>query len=411
MSRARVLLAGIVATLTWWGAVVLRLPDPSPLDRAVGGVPRSRHTPRGPRRAGAKQVVDARGAGARGAIVHATPRGSAEGAGSEESVPADLDGRATIRGPSHVWAESADGSRATPRPVLAGPPDSIRLVISECARIEGRIVPWSPGGAAGAMVRVHCASWPPGQERREVTPDPSSGAFTVGGIHGFVSLYAVANGRCPSAPWSGIPRAGDALSVELRLGAEAVESMVTLVLPGGRPAEAGIEALVRSGQGAWQRARTGPGGTLSLPGVPQGGGAEVVVPAIRGLPGTGWLTALLRRNLEPEELRAGHRIDLPPSASISFRVRDSEGQPAAGQQFWLLAAGGPYVVPVGRCPTHEADAEGTVRPTNDRALPVGEYVLVSVERGEVWRGPVPERSRSTPVLDVMLPERARARRE
>ncbi len=358
------------------------------------------------------RVVDGEGRPVAGAVVRAAAAEDPYAVPSVEMATTDADGEAQVALPrpavgggrgALLGAASADGRSATVRPSPPAPDGGTLLVLETCAAVEGRIADWPRGGIPGAVILIHCPAWPEGPGRRTVIPDAATGTFTVRGLHGYASLYALADGRCPSRLWRGTPLPGAIVPVELALGPVAVPAEVGVDLPDGSPAPEGTVALVRTGDRAWLRTRCGDGGRLPLPGVAEGEGIEIVVPAIGNGTNPGWTTVLLRRELARIEVAARQRLALPPAAEVAFRLVDAAGRALPDRRLRFQAAAGALVVPVRGSAALRSDGGGLLRPTDSRAHPEGEYVLVDEEAGEIWRGVARAAAGASPVIPVIVP--------
>jgi hypothetical protein len=304
-----------------------------------------------------------------------------------------------------VWAASDDGHWAGSALLRVDRVASTEIRLRRVGGVvKGRITNLAEGEASRTTVHAYCPGWPEAPGRRPVPVD-ANGHFTVGGIHHFITLFAVTEGRSPSSLWSSEVEAGTEQSVELAVGPPSREARLRAVMEDGRPLPAGAPVLARTGDSAYLGSVVDEDGWVTFSNLEPGSHLDIYVPP-RKSAGTGaWLTARWEQKLEAWQWQGMTEVRIPLALRSRFRVLAADGRPVPGLPVEMRRVEAEEVVAdAGAESVPRTDGAGFVDPFREVPALAGEYELSTPSAGVIWRGPLLAGGGEAPVIPVQLKE-------
>jgi hypothetical protein len=294
-------------------------------------------------------------------------------------------------------ATSADGTEGTRRQHLFAIGDSLRLRMAPCATVHGVVTGLDAGEWKETLVRAYASGWP--ERFGRMLPVRSDGSFTVTAVPHYLSLYALAPGRAPSAFTRLRPSPGVTRGVVLELGPPSIPARVRLVDDTGAHLPIGARVLVRCGPYADRPARVGEEGWLTLPYAVPGNDVRLTVLSARRADGETW-TSLAKLDVTYEEWVGEPTLTVVRSGNARIRFKGPDGRGVPGLRLWLVCVGKEKAYSMNALYT---DTDGVLSPFDGGAWPPDRYSLRDDLGREVWIGDVAVQD-PVPIHEVELPK-------
>lgn len=297
--------------------------------------------------------------------------------------------KAWLTSGTFATATARGSSESTRTPIRCVSGEPTLLYVSPCAVVEGRVVGIAPSRHSEVRVFAFSPDWAEAPRRREARID-EQGRFLIEGVPFYVSLFASAPGRVPSA--TSILRTDERTLeakgrtyVELVLGPTGQSARLDVRLRSGRLLPAGV-AVSYSAGGSWQRTSLSGDGYARLDGLAAATPLELHVWPARLESDAEWGSVEARLTIEPEEWARGTlSVTVEDAVRVTFRVADALGVPATGLRLRLVRV------------DDEADSktlvvedavggDGMFRPSVRTAVAPGRHELLTVDDSPIWSG-------------------------